>query len=50
LLELRLCTRFSLGTLLTWETSTHSYYNLQPYWQATKDVAERDPATRPLEH
>jgi len=33
-----------------WGTSTHSYYNRQPYWQAPRDVAESDPATRPLEH
>jgi PRC-barrel domain len=33
-----------------WGTSTHSYYNRQPYWQATKDVVEHDPAVRPLEH
>jgi hypothetical protein len=33
-----------------WATSTHSYYNRQPYWQATKDVVESDPAIRPLEH
>jgi hypothetical protein len=24
-----------------WGMSTHSYYNRQPYWQATKDVRPR---------
>jgi sporulation protein YlmC with PRC-barrel domain len=33
-----------------WGTSMHSYYNRQPYWQATVDVVESDPAIRPLEH
>jgi len=35
---------------VTWGASTHSYYNRQPYWQATEDVVESDPAIRPLEH
>ena len=34
----------------TWGESTHSYYNRQPYWSATKDVLESDPAVRPSEH
>ena len=34
----------------TWGTSTHSYYNRQPYWSATKDVVDNDPDVRPLEH
>ncbi|MDE1179065.1 PRC-barrel domain-containing protein [Paraburkholderia sp.] len=33
-----------------WGLSTHTYYNRQPYWSATRDVVESDPATRPLEH
>src|ERR1700680_1335676 len=27
--------------------STHSYYNRQPYWSATKDVGESDPDIKP---
>jgi sporulation protein YlmC with PRC-barrel domain len=34
----------------TWGTSTHSYYNRQPYWSTTKDVVDSDPDIRPLEH
>jgi sporulation protein YlmC with PRC-barrel domain len=33
-----------------WGTSTHSYYNRQPYWSATREVAESDPIIRPSEH
>jgi sporulation protein YlmC with PRC-barrel domain len=35
---------------LKWGESTHSYYNREPYWSATKDVVENDPAVRPGEH
>jgi sporulation protein YlmC with PRC-barrel domain len=33
-----------------WGTSTHSYYNRQPYWLASQDVMEDDLSTRPSEH
>jgi hypothetical protein len=34
----------------TWGESTYSYYNRQPYWSATREVVEEDPAIRPSEH
>ncbi|MFM0473668.1 PRC-barrel domain-containing protein [Paraburkholderia sp. 22098] len=34
----------------TWGESTYSYYNRQPYWTATREVVEEDPAIRPSEH
>jgi hypothetical protein len=33
-----------------WGESTYSYYNRQPYWAATHEVVENDPAIRPSEH
>ncbi|CAH2945167.1 MAG: antigen [uncultured Paraburkholderia sp.] len=33
-----------------WGESTYNYCNRQPYWSATREVVEDDPAIRPSEH
>jgi hypothetical protein len=29
-----------------WGTSVHEFYGREPYWQATREVVEGDPAIR----